>query len=257
MAGMGSRFIKASYRTPKPFIPIMGLPMYVAVIKSFPLADKYIFICQEEFLNKYPFEEETKKRFSNEKIYSVQGITEGQACTCLIAEEDLINNEELLISSIDYQIVYDEDEFNRMRYDKSVDVIIFTFQTKSIMKKDPNAFAYCRTDKNQVVEVVEKRTISEKPELDPAVVGSFYYKRAIDFVRSAKKMIEKNIRINNEFYVGTAINQLIEEGLNVKVFPVKKFISFGDPFELEIYQCWEDYFFNEKSHPYDGWKRNG
>ena len=73
-------------------------------------------------------------------------------------------------------------------------------------------------------------------------------------MRGAKRMIEKNIRINNEFYVGTSINQLIEEGLDVRIFPVGKFISFGDPFELELYQAWEEFFYQEKRHPYSGWR---
>ena len=61
---------------------------------------------------------------------------------------------------------------------------------------------------------------------------------AIEQSASSEKTISKNIRVNNEFYVGTSINQLIEAGKKVVCFPVEKFISFGDPFELNLYQYW-------------------
>lgn len=253
MSGRGSRFIKESYCLPKPFIPIMGLPMFVAAIKSFPEADRLIFVCQKVFLDKYPFKEEVDKYYKDSIIISVDEVTEGQACSCLLAEKYMNPDESLLISSIDYQFVYNKEVFQEILSDESVDVAIFTLQTKSILAQDPMGFAYCKVEGNRVVEVVEKKTISDTPGLDPAVVGTFYYRRVKDFVRAAKAMIKKNIRVNNEFYVGTSINQLIEEGLNVKVFWVDKFISFGNPFELQLYQLWEDFFYNEQSHPYHGW----
>ena len=255
MAGRGSRFIAEGYRLPKPFIPIMGQPMFVTAIRSLPPADRYIFICQKAFVDKYPFEEEVEKHYPGSRVIAVDKMTEGQACTSLLAEDYLDFDEDLWISAIDSQLVYDVDAFNRLHADKSIDVAIFTFLTGAVTKKDPLAFAYCRTVAgNRVIEVAEKRTISDTPKLDPAVVGTFYYRRAGDFVRGAKKMIAKNIRINNEFYVGTSINQLIDEGLDVRIFPVNKFISFGDPFELELYQAWEEYFYQEKRHPYSGWR---
>ena len=254
MAGRGSRFVSDGYRLPKPFIPIMGQSMFVAALNSFPPADRFIFLCRTEFLQRFPFERELKKYFPNSLTLSVGSVTEGQACTCLLAEQHMDMNEALIISSIDYQIIYDEHALATMLGDGSIDVIIFTFQAGSISLKAPEAFAYCRTEGDRVLEVVEKRTISDTPALDPAVVGTFYYREAHLFVRGAKQMIERNIRVNGEFYVGTSINQLIEQGCNVRMFPVAKFISFGDPMELQLYQAWEDYFYHEPSHPYGGWR---
>jgi len=252
MAGKGSRFKEEGYKLPKPFIPVMNMPMFMAAIKSFPVADRYILISLKEFAQRFPFTAYLDKYFEDYVALTIDGLTEGQACTCLLAEEHLIPDDSLMISSCDYQLVYDEAAYDALLQDPSIDVIIWTFQTGSITKKDPQAFAYCRVDGNRVLEVVEKQTISDTPHLDPAVVGTFTYKKARDFVMGAKLMIEKNIRVNNEFYVGTSINQLIDAGKKVVIFPVEKFISFGDPFELQVYQAWEEFFFNEQSHPYQG-----
>ena len=101
-----------------------------------------------------------------------------------------------------------------------------------------------------MVEVVEKQTISDNPYENPAVVGSFAYRNAAMFVHGAKKMIGKNIRVNGEFYVGTSINQLVEEGYNVVNFEVDEFISFGNPYELIHFEFWEEYFDSLPDHPY-------
>ncbi len=212
MAGRGSRFKKNGYNLPKPFIPIMGMPMFLAAIRSFPLSDKYIIICQDEFVDRYSILEKTKNYLPKCKVISVKGITDGQASTCLLAENQLIDDQALIISSCDYQLVYNEEVYDKLLKDLSIDVIVWTFEIGQIKKHSPNEFAYCRTNGPIVKEIVEKKTISNTPHLDPAVVGTFTFRYSSDFVWAAKKMINKNIQINGEYYVGTSINQLIELG---------------------------------------------
>ena len=252
MAGLGSRFTQDGYRLPKPFIPILGMPMFMAALRSFPEAAKYVFLCRENFLHQFPFEREAHKHCPNSTIIRVKEDTEGQACTCLLAEQDTQPEEELLISSIDYQIVYPSHVFDSLRKTEEVDAIVFTFHLNPMENKNPEGFAYCRVDGDRVLEIVEKRTISDTPEKDYAVVGSFYYRKAKDFCSSAKDMIAKNIRVNGEFYVGTSLNQLIENGSDVRILPVDKFICFGTPFELNVFHAWEEYFYAMKHHPYKG-----
>jgi len=252
MAGLGSRFKTDCYNVPKPFIPIMNLPMFMAAIQSFPPADGHVIIAPTDFVKKYSLKEKASKYLPNCQIITVDELTEGQACSCLLAENHIDPKESIFISSCDYQVVYDEKEYNLLLNDPDVDVIIWTFKTGGTTKSDPNAFAYCRIENGFVTEVVEKKTISENPENDPAVVGTFTYLKFKNFVNGAKKMISKKIRVNNEFYVGTSINQLIEDGKKVKIFPVDKFISFGDPFELQLYQYWEEFFYTEERHLYKG-----
>ena len=225
--------------------------MFLTALQSFPLADHYIFICLKEHLQKYSVESIIRRGYPNSQVITADGVTEGQACTCLLAEDHLRSSDEgLFIASCDYQTIYDKKRYDELRSAPEVDVIIWTFKIGAIKKANPNAFAYCRLEDNRVVEVVEKRTISDDPYSDPAVVGSFTYRTSELFVLGAKRMIEKNIRVNGEFYVGTSINQLIEGGYNVVHFEVDEFISFGNPFELMLFQYWEDYFDSLEDHSY-------
>ncbi len=258
MAGRGNRFFQEKYNLPKPLIPIMSKPMFLASVESFPQADKNIFICLKEHDAKFQLKMKLSNYLSGTEVVLIDEVTEGQACTCLLAEPVIDINERLFIASCDYQMIYDREKYEQLLLNDDIDVIIWTFKIGTIKKATPNAFAYCRTEGSRVIEVVEKRTISDTPHLDPAVVGSFTYRTGDLFLHGAKKMIDKNVRVNNEFYVGTSINQLIEEGYNVVTFEIDKFISFGNPFELLLFQYWQDYFDHLSDHPYSinyGYKR--
>ncbi len=74
------------------------------------------------------------------------------------------------------------------------------------------------------------------------ITGTFWYKEAKLFIESAQQLIRDDIRVNNEHYVATSINFLIEKGYKVMTFEVEQWISFGDPTELNLYYFWEEFF---------------
>ena len=69
MAGLGSRFVKAGYKKPKPFIDVAGEPMIVRVLENlkYPNA-RYILVAQNEHLQKEKeLVEKIKKEFRKKK----------------------------------------------------------------------------------------------------------------------------------------------------------------------------------------------
>jgi len=128
--------------------------------------------------------------------------------------------------------------------DPSIDGVIWTYRTRGLPLKNPQAFAYCEVaeDGFQITRIVEKSTISDTPHLDPLVVGTFWYRRAADFKAGANNLINNDIRINGEHYVGTSINHLIDKSLKFVIFDIEQWISFGDPFELQVAEYWDEYF---------------
>jgi len=51
MAGEGSRFVKAGYKKPKPFIDVAGKPMIERVMENLQCRDaRYILIGRKEYL---------------------------------------------------------------------------------------------------------------------------------------------------------------------------------------------------------------
>ena len=72
---------------------------------------------------------------------------------------------------------------------------------------------------------------------DQATVGIYYFRHGSDFVRFAKQMIAKDIRVNGEFYVCPVFNQLVQAGLNVYVSEIEpgQMHGLGTPEDLETY----------------------
>ena len=62
MAGAGSRFAKAGYEKPKPFIDVVGMPMIKHVVDNIGIDGQYIFIVQKQHLKEYPY---MKKQLMN------------------------------------------------------------------------------------------------------------------------------------------------------------------------------------------------
>ena len=76
--------------------------------------------------------------------------------------------------------------------------------------------------------VREKEVISNE-----ATVGVYNYKHGKDFVKYAHLMIEKNIRVNNEFYVAPVYNEMIDAGMKITYFDVgEKMYGLGTPEDL-------------------------
>ena len=62
MAGIGARFLKKNYITPKPLILINNKPMFYYATNSLPKSDENIFICNSK-LKKYSIFKSTIKKF--------------------------------------------------------------------------------------------------------------------------------------------------------------------------------------------------
>ncbi len=224
MAGDGTRFANAGYKLPKPFVDVNGLPMIERVTRTLPNAAHLILICREEHLTSYPwYADALAKIHGNVEVIITSGLTEGAACTVLLSKHLINNDDELIIANSDQLISYDESEFDRLRA-AGYDGIIFTF------KANHPKWSYVRVEGGLVTTVAEKVVIS-----DDATCGVYYFKRGADFVGAAEQMIERQIRVNNEFYNAPVYNQLIESGRKIVPFMVDEMHGIGTPEDLNEY----------------------
>jgi HAD superfamily hydrolase (TIGR01509 family) len=233
MAGAGSRFEKAGYTFPKPLIDVRGKPMIQWVVDNLNVEAKYIFIVQKSHFEKFNLKETINNFCPNNEIVQVEGITEGAACTTLLAKDFINNNESLIIANSDQFVEWESDEFIYSCTASDVDANILTF--KSTHPK----WSYVKVNEmGNVVEVAEKKPIS-----DIATVGIYYWKNGSDYVKYAEQMISKNIRVNNEFYVCPVFNEAINDNKKVKTFNIEKMWGLGTPEDLEYFL---KYYFESK-----------
>ncbi len=249
MAGLGKRFSDAGYRKPKPMIEVLNAPMAVKSALSLPRAGKYIFVCNEEHVERFGLDKLLKKNVPNAEIITLNKPTDGMARTCLLAESRLDADKPLLISSCDYSFVYDERKFEELLA-TGPDAVIWTFRNYPDARRNPKAYAYLAIENGLVKRISEKAPISDTPNKDDIVLGVFYFRNAQMFIDAARQMIEKRIAVNGEYYVATSINQLIEKGMRVAPFEVDKYICWGTPEDLKVFEYWQRYFGSLENHPY-------
>lgn len=227
MAGEGSRFTKEGYTFPKPLIDVNGKPMIQVVVENLHFDAEYIFLVRKQHLDKYSGLKTTLNRITNGryKIVEVDGLTEGAACTALLAKEFIDTEEDLLIANSDQVIQYSSENFNLMKSFCHVDGIVFSFH--AVHPK----WSFIKTNSDGIVtEVAEKNPIS-----DIATCGVYWYKKGCDFVKSAEHMIGKNIRVNNEFYIAPVYNEMIHDGAKIVPFFVHRMWGIGTPEDLDFY----------------------
>jgi dTDP-glucose pyrophosphorylase len=225
MAGAGSRFQQAGYTFPKPLIDVKGKPMIQVVAENLNIDATFIYVVQKEHREKYNLDTLLNLITPNCKIVEVTSITEGAACTTLLAKEYINTDEPLLMANSDQFVDWDSNEFMYKMVEQELDGGIVTFRSTH------PKWSFAKTDENgYVTEVAEKKPIS-----DIATVGIYYWKRGSDYVKFAEQMIEKNIRVNNEFYVCPVFNQAIEDGKRIKTFNVPTMWGLGTPEDLKYY----------------------
>lgn len=226
MAGRGSRFAKAGYQMPKPLIDIHGHPMIEYVTRNIrpDCAHRFIYICQQEHLERYHLARELERMAPGCVIVTVDHITEGAACTVLLAEKYIDNDNALMIANSDQFVDTNINEY--LGKLGCYDGLIMTMPAN-----DPK-WSYIRYDEGGFVTLVrEKEVIS-----DQATVGIYNYKHGSDFVRFAHQMIEKDIRVNNEFYVAPVYNEIIASGRKVVFYDVgEKMFGLGIPKDLKAF----------------------
>jgi dTDP-glucose pyrophosphorylase len=226
MAGAGKRFADVGYTIPKPFIPVKGKPMVQSVVENLNIDGNYIFIIQKEHSvggNLQIFLNSIKPGCV---IIEVDELTQGPACTALLAE-NYIDNNPLIIVNCD-QMIHDFDvtkliEFSNVNNtDGVLGAFISTSKKNSYMKLDPQG---------EVTEVKEKIVIS-----NTATNGLHFWNNGKDFVSSTKEMIEAGEKYNNEFYIAPTYNYLIKNGKKILPYFYNLHFPIGTPEDLNKYK---------------------
>ena len=222
MAGEGSRFKDAGFFFPKPIIEVLNKPMIQWVIESLNIEANYIFLIQKKHQEKFNIKSMLKILQPNCKIVEINELTEGAACTTLLAKKYINNNDPLIIANSDQYIKWNSSQSIYNFITKKIDGGILTFN--SVHPKW--SYARCDDDLN-VIEVAEKKVISNN-----ATVGVYFWKKGSDYVKYANQMIKKNIRVNNEFYVCPVFNEAIKDSKTVKIEKVEEMHGLGTPEDL-------------------------
>jgi NDP-sugar pyrophosphorylase family protein len=212
IAGRGSRFAKEGYKLPKPLIPIHGVPMIEVVVRNVKptIPHHFTFIALKEHLDFLGMDETLNRIAPGCSIISVNNVTEGAACTVLLAKEIINNDHPLMIANSDQWVDIDINDYIAQMEKLNIDGLIMTMYSN-----DPKWSYVGFNEQGGVNRLVEKEVISNE-----ATVGIYNFKRGKDYVSAAEEMIGNGLRVNGEFYVAPVYNILLERGMEFNVHNV-------------------------------------
>ncbi|MDX1958786.1 MAG: sugar phosphate nucleotidyltransferase [Leptospiraceae bacterium] len=242
MAGEGKRFQDEGYTIPKPLIEVDSEPMIIRVMEDLPTSKKQVFITRKEHNENFGLHEKLKSKFPNSIQISLDYTTDGQATTCNLGLETIGDEESILIAPCDNGMKYDEKKFFQLTQDKETTAIIWTFRGNATVKRNPKMYGWVKTNSDIATNVSCKVPISDTPINDHAIIGTFWFRHAKDYREAYKSMIQKNRRVNNEFYVDELMNEVIDAKKKVRVFEIDTYVGFGTPNDLRTYMYWKKFF---------------
>jgi beta-phosphoglucomutase-like phosphatase (HAD superfamily) len=231
MSGRGSRFTLEGYVIPKPLVDVGdGKSMIQMVVENINIDAEYIFIVQKSHYEQYNLQTILSLMVPGCKIIQVNGITDGAACSVLLAKEYINNNNHLFVINSDQYIKdFDSCDFFNKMLTSNVDGGIMTFKKENDVK-----WSYVRLNEDgNIIEVREKQPIS-----DQASTGAYYFHKGSDFISAAEEMIENKDKYKNEYYLAPCYNYMIKTGKKIIPYeiPTENFFGTGTPEDLEYFK---------------------
>lgn len=208
MAGLGTRF--PNHKLPKPLIDVNGMPMIQAALKTIGLIGNYIFIVRKNHITDFKIDK-VLKNICDCEILTVDEITNGPACTALLAKELINNNEPLIIANCDQIMKWDSEVFQSFCLNYPNDGFLVTYHSNT----EKNSYVRLGYD-GLVKEVKEKEVIS-----NVSTNGIHFWKKGKYFVDSTEEMISLNETApNGEFYIAPSYNQMIKHKMKIGIFHI-------------------------------------
>ena len=250
MAGAGQRFAEAGYQVHKPAIMTIDRfdghqkPMVVCATKDLPGVRKdgsNVIYVDRTFHREDGVEDAIRQYYEKAQFITIDHLTQGQACTCMLAENYLNPKEPLLIAGCDNGMDIDVAAFQELTRD--CDCIVFTYRHNEAVLSNPNAYGWMITDQEgNITGTSIKKAISDTPMEDPAVVATFWFREAGIFLEATEKMIREDDRIRGEFYVDQTVKHVLDLQYRAKIFDIDRYVGWGTPADYEGYQKTYTYF---------------
>ena len=255
MAGAGQRFSQAGYDLAKPLIPVSGQPMVAQAASDLPSPETLAFVLRADMAGYAEISETLKALYPNAILSAIDHLTEGQACTVQLGVVALQNTADsvpvpLTIGTCDNGVIFDEQEFRALVNDPTIDIIVWAIRGYPNALRFPNMYGWLDVVGDRIRGVSVKTPLSD-PTRDPIVLGTFTFKQPEILLKIIDRLIQRNGRINGEFYLDSTLIDAIELGLNCQLFEVDSYLSWGTPNDLRTFEYWQSCFHKWANHPYN------
>lgn len=171
----------------------------------------YYFTFLEKDVKKFHLDKIVELLVPGCDVVTISEKTLGSGCSALYVASKIGLDEELLIISANEYIDVDFIEvinfYRKNKFDAGT--IIF----ESIHPR----FSYVKiNDEGLVIQAAQQNPISKN-----ATVGMFWFNKSSDFVKHAKSMIKKDVRVIDKFFIAPVFNEFILEQQKIGVFKIE------------------------------------
>jgi NDP-sugar pyrophosphorylase family protein len=263
LAGSSSDF--SEYKLPKPLLDIDGEPMFVTATKQLPDTRRKIFIytlgnesnynISKIITDNFDKKTDSTEKYSNKKANkSIQMNLKGAASaiyTVWDTEDQVflnkLNENPILISACDFELEYDQDKYDLLLKDETIDIIVFVNNGTLNTGLDKNSYSWLDVDENNFVTNVNCKSYpyDDSPLNHFSTIGTMFFRKGQYFAVNHNKCIGKNIKVNNQMRVESVLNECISSGLKIKMFAIDFYCDWGNNENYKTYLYWKSYFMNE------------
>lgn len=242
MSGLGERFARAGYKLPKPLILVDGEPIIKFVISMFSKEDRFTFICNEQHLAETNLRATLQALAPQGRIISIKPHKMGPVGAVNQCADAIEDDEETIVNYCDFYSLWDYSDFlqNTRQRQAAGAVVAYRDFHPHMLGADNYAFI---KEKDQWLEAIqEKKPFTSNRMQEFASNGTYYFAKGAYVKKYFKSLVDRNIKVNGEFYVSMVYNLMVEDKLPVSVYEVSNMLQWGTPGDLEEYQNWSDYF---------------
>jgi NDP-sugar pyrophosphorylase family protein len=185
------------------------------------------------------------------QIAVVENHKDGPVQTVLACAHLIPAEEDVCVNYCDFGVQWSFDEFAAWLRDGEWDGAMSAYRGFHPHSLGPTLYAYMRNEGDEVTEIREKHHFTNDKFGEFASAGLYWFRRGRDLVRLARQLYDGGERVNNEFYVSTLMQLLIQEGRRVGVYELDRFFQWGTPEDLRDYDGWAQTMrrFDAYSHP--------
>lgn len=256
MAGIGKRFADEGYTLTKPLIPVKNQPMVLSAVADLPNADFYVFVLRADMPDVENIQSKILDTYPSAIFKVLPQVSEGQAISCL-AGLDVLNQEQpefdgvITFAACDNGALYDASDFSDWVDNSDTDILIWGARGHANAARYPHMFGWIEENEGEVSAVSVKKPLSDLKK-DPIITGTFSFRSASLFRRALESLIQRDGRVNGEYYLDSCINDALSLGMRCQLFETDHYISWGTPNDLRTFEYWESCFSKWDDHPFDG-----
>ncbi|PZO59633.1 MAG: hypothetical protein DCF15_03325 [Phormidesmis priestleyi] len=242
MSGFGERFRRAGYTVPKPLIPLNGKPIIGHVIDMFSQEDEFVFICNQDHIQKFPVVDTLKRYCPDGRVLGIPSHKKGPVYAVIQALDYIDDDEPVIVNYCDFSCYWDYTHFKYWLELSGSDGCVPAYRNFHPHSLHGANYAFIQEKDGWMMQIQEKSPFTANKIAEFASSGTYYFAKGSYIKQFFQAAIDNNVLVNNEYYCSVIYNLMIQAGLKVSVYDLEHFMQWGTPKDLEEFRRWFDLF---------------